>query len=218
MSERKTAGELSLKASSDSVKYDLLEVGYALTEGVMEQLLICAERHDKIFDETEYCLILVVAGDPLIPNGRRHKYTAFPYLPQPRPQQSVYLWNKVKQQVTKRLWALPGAKTMAVISEMGYVSQEWRETKGWCDAFYGYKFFEHIRKQHEIFLPSESEYLESNREKLEKACEMIRLNTHSEKLIESINEDCHPLIPKSFDFSKVTSNKVIDPDVTLSNK
>jgi len=144
MVKRKTAGEQSLKASSDTTRYDPLEIGYALTDDVAEQLKICAERHYPIFDMDEFCLVLIIAGDPLIHNVRRHKYYAYPYLPQPRPQQAVFLFNK-RTQKCKRLWCLPDAKVMATISEMGYVSPKWSLTKAWCDAFFEGDFFDRIR-------------------------------------------------------------------------
>jgi len=194
MAKRKTAGELNLKAASDSTKYDPLEVAHALTDDIAQNLVECAKIHDKIFDEEEYCLILVIAGDPLIKHVRRHKYTAFPFLPQPRPQQAVFLWNKPLQKF-KFLWSLPDAKVMATISEMGYVSPKWSRTKGWCDAFFEGKFFEHVRNQQgNSILPTETEYLNANREKLIKA---------------GCNEVDSP-ITEPFDFSKVQVNHIVD--------
>lgn len=193
MTKRKTAGELSLKAASDHTKYDPLEVGHALTDDIVSQLLICAETHDKIFDMDEYCLILIIAGDPLIAKVRRHKYTAFPYLPQPRPQQAVFLWNKPLQKM-KFLWSLPDAKVMAIISEMNYVAQQWVRTKGWCDAFYKGQFFEHIRKQHGINIQTETEFLNANRD----------------KLIQAGCKEVDASFTDPFDFSKIHVDHIVD--------
>ena len=192
--KRSTAGELSLKAASDNTKYDPLEIGVALAEGIVEQLLKCAEIHDKIIDEQEYCLVLLVASDCLIKHVRRQKFYAWPYLPMPRPQQSVFLWNKPKQSL-KFLWALPDAKVMATISEMTYVAPQWQRTKGWCDAFFSGKFHEAIREQHGIKLLSETEYL----------------NAHREELIQAGCQDGGPLRPEPFDFSKISVNKIVSP-------
>ena len=200
MAKRKTAGELAVKAALDTTKYDPLEVGHALTDEVLENLRLCAERHEKIFDETEYCLILVVAGDPLIKGLRRHKYCAFLYLPQPRPQQSVYLYNK-KTKGIKRLWSMPDAKVMATISEMSSVAPQWQETKAWCDAFFNGIFFEYIRKQHGIKMLSESEYLKAHREELIKA---------------GCKESETPL-SNPFDFSKITINKIVNTKTAVSD-
>lgn len=193
MKKRKTAGEMSLKAASDDTVYDPLEVAHALTDDICEQLRICAHTHSKIFDEDEFFLILVIASDPLIQLVRRHKYTAFPYMPQPRPQQTVFLFNKATQSC-KRLWALPNAKTMAIISEMPYVAPEWTNTKYWCDAFFAHTFFNSIREQYGISHLSEREYLDAHRAEL-------------------IQAGCNEIeIPSSdpFDFSKVAVQKIIN--------
>lgn len=205
MTDKITAGELDQKCARDSTKYDPLEVGYALTDDIVDQLLICANRHESVFDENEFFVGLIVAYDPLIKHVRRHKYFALLYLPQPRPQQAIFLYNK-KTQKLKRLWSLPDAKVMATISEMSYVAPQWVETKGWCDAFYNGTFWSHIRKQHNICHLSESEYLNANREKLIKAgC-----------------KDIDTLPPEPFDFSKVRIEKIVDtkkslPDETFFN-
>jgi len=168
MDRRKTAGELSLKAKSDTTRYDPLEIGVALTDDICEQLQICAKRHYHIFDEDEYCLVLVIASDPLIAGVRRHKYYAYPYLPSPRPEQSVFLYNKINGNC-KRLWSLPNAKVMAIISEMPYVDKRWTLTKFWSDSFFNGTFWQEIRDQHKISMLSEIEYLNANRSELIKA-------------------------------------------------
>jgi hypothetical protein len=193
VNKRKTAGEMSLKAASDNTIYDPLEVAHALTDDICEQLRICAHAHSKIFDEDEFFLILVIASDPLIQGVRRHKYTAFPYLPQPRPQQTVFLFNKQTHNC-RRLWSLPNAKTMAVISEMSYVAPEWQNTKLWCDAFFNHTFFHTIREQYGIDHLSEKEYLDMHRAELIKAgCNEVKTSSSD-----------------PFDFSKVAVEKVID--------
>ncbi len=201
ITKRKTAGELSLKASSDVTKYDPLEVGEALTEDVYEQLMLCAEAHEKIFNEDEFFIVLIIAGDPLIQNVRRHKYCALLYLPQPRPQQTVFLYNK-KTQAIRRLWALPNALVMATISEMKHVAPQWKTTKSWSDAFYSGKFHEYIRMQHKIDYLTEKEFLEVNRD----------------KLIKSGCKDVETFPADPFDFSKIMTEKIIDPLNTLSNQ
>ena len=189
---------MSLKAASDNTVYDPLEVAHALTDDICEQLRICANTHSKIFDEDEFFLILVIASDPLIQMVRRHKYTAFPYMPQPRPQQTVFLFNKQTQACT-RLWALPNAKTMAIISEMHHVAPEWTNTKYWCDAFFNHTFFNSIRKQYGISHLSEREYLNANR------AELIQAGCNEFKGDSS----------DSFDFSKVAVEKVINKNEAL---
>lgn len=194
MKKRKNAGELSLKAASDKTKYDPLEVGHALTEDIAKELMICAHRHANIFDENEYCVGYVIATDPLIKGIMRRKFFAMLYLPSPRPNQAVFLYNKSQDRFMKRLWTLPNPATMAVLSESTNVADQYKNMKSWSDAFFAGKFWEYIRSQHKISLLSEIEYLNANREKLIKAgC----------KESKSVPAD-------SFDFSKISINKIVD--------
>jgi len=210
MARRKTAGELSLKASSDTTKYDYLEVGHALTDDIGKELMLCAQRHNKIFDEPEYCVGYVIASDPLIKNVMRRKFFAMLYLPSPRPNQAVFLYNKTKDQITKRLWVLPAADVMSLLSEKTIVNKEFITMKAWSDAFFhswsfddvkqGWinntptYFFDFIRKQHGLTMLSEKEYLNANREELIKAgC-----------------KETETSVAESFDFSKISIEKIID--------
>lgn len=200
MPRRKTAGELSLQARRDTTRYDMLEVGHALCDDVMEQLLLCAEKHEDIISEPEFCLVMILADDFLIKGILRRKFYAWPYLPSPRPRQSVFLFRKSTHHL-RRLWVLPDAFTMAVASEMKHVSRQWRTIKGWADAFYKGEFYEHIRAQHNITMLSETEYLDAHREELIKA---------GAKEVDSTFSD-------TFDFSKITVNKIVDTDTPITN-
>lgn len=196
MQRRKTAGELSRKASSDTTKYDPLEVAYAITEDIYDQLLICAEAHCPIFkDQDQFCLGLYIAGDPLLKNVRRHKYCAFPWLPEPRPQQSVYLFTKATQNII-RLWSLPNAQTMAIISEMQYVSPQWQETKAWCDAFFKKTFFETIRGRNNLSMLAQSEWLD----------------TYGTEFGDTRADEVKGNVADTFDFSKISVKQVVDQD------
>src|ERR1700677_2849017 len=110
--KRQTAGELSLKALKDNTKYLAREVGEAMCHDTFDQLRICIENHKNIIDEEEFCIVRVIATDPLIENALRIKYYAWPYLPSPRPNQAVFLYNKILDRITKRLWILPNAFSM----------------------------------------------------------------------------------------------------------
>lgn len=201
MPRRITAGELTLKAASDKTKYDYLEVGHALCDDIAGQLQICIEKHKNIIDEPEFCVVMVLADDPLIKGILRRKFYAWPYLPKPRPRQSCFLYRKQTDKIT-RLWVLPNALTMATISEMTYVSPQWRTMKGWADAFFDGKFFEHIRDQHKINMLSEAEYLDANRE----------------KLIQAGCKQFDAPISEPFDFSKIKIDKIIDTKTALVDK
>lgn len=162
---RESAGELSLKASRDTTRYDPLEVGEAQASGFDAHLIECAEKHSSIIDEDEFCVIFVLADDPLLKNVQRRKFYAWPFLPKPRPRQGCFLYNKITQKF-KKLWILPPAATMAILSETTSVSKKWQTMKTWSDAFFAKRFYEVIRDQTGISLETEEEYLNANREKL----------------------------------------------------
>ena len=104
MTKRVTAGELSRKAIADNTKYNALEVGHALANDIMPHLRECIENHKTIIDENEFCIVMLISKDPLITNLMRRKFYAWPYFPKPRPNQSVFLYNKGLDQITHRLW------------------------------------------------------------------------------------------------------------------
>jgi hypothetical protein len=194
LKKRKTAGELSLQVQKDTTIYDELEVAHALTEDIAQSLLECVRKHNPIFDEDEYCVGYVLASDPLIKNIMRRKYFAMLYMPSPRPDQTIFLYNKKKDQITKCLWVLPCAAKMAILSETKSVPIKYMRMKAWCDAFFKLNFWPYIRKMHGIDMLSESEYLNANRE----------------KLIKSGCKEVKTLPSEPFDFSKVTVNKIVD--------
>lgn len=202
MEERKTAGELSLKAEADPTKYDSLEVGHELASKIEAGLLNCIERHNPIFDEDEYCVGYVLASDPLLKNIMRIKYFAFLYLPSPRPSQTVFLYNKRKDKITKRLWVLPNAATMAELSEMYYVAPQYKTMQRWSKAFFKLRFWQCIRRENNIDLLSEIEYLNLNRE----------------KLIQAGCQDGKPISPDPFDFSKITRKQVVNSKAIIFNE
>ena len=95
---------------------------------------------------------------------------------------------------------------MALLSQLDRVdnswenADEWRAMKEWSDAFYQGIFWEFIRKQHNINMLSESEYLKANREKLIQAgCQEIK-----------------PGLTEPFDFTKITIDKVVNADNSLA--
>lgn len=198
---RKTAGELSIQAQMDETKYDSREVGMALTEDVAKELQECVRRHNPIFDEEKYCVGYVIAGDPLLKNVRRRKFFAMLYLPSPRPNQAIFLYNKRFDRFEKRLWVLPNEATMAELSELTHVAKPYELMKAWSDAFFSGNFWPFIRKQHDIDMLSEIEYLKANREKLVKAgC-----------------KEGKPSAPEAFDFSKIAINKIVDTKTAVIN-
>ncbi len=196
---RVTAGELSHKALTDTTKYDSREVGHAMTDDVMPEIRKCIALHDPIIDENEYCIVRVIADDPLISNLKRFKYYGWLYLPSPRPNQAVFLYNKAKDTI-RRLWVLPSAAVMAELAGTNIIVHKHYETmQAWSVAFFKGEFWEYIRHEHGIDMLSEQEYILAHRDELLKAgCKIP-------------NAD----FTDPFDFSKISVKQVVDPENTV---
>ncbi len=167
MTEEKIASELSKKAFSDNTKYEAREVGLAITENDDEHARQAIENHRPIFDEDEFCVVLVNSSDPLIKNLIRRKWYCWLYLPKPRPDQAVFLYNKPLDKITKRLWVLPNDLRMAQLTNPNAVVEKEHELmRAWSMAFYQGTFWEFIRWQHNITMLSETEYISQNRDEL----------------------------------------------------
>ncbi len=191
---RKTAGELSQKIMTDQTKYNALEVGHAMTDDIGVHLRESIEKHRHIIDENEFCVVMVIATDPLIKTLTRRKFYCWPYLPSPRPNQAVWLYNKGLDRITKRLWVLPSAMVMAELTSLAIVHDTYKTMQAWSMAFYKGMFWEYIRYEHGIDMPSEHEYFLANREKLIEAGCKIPDSSYSQP----------------FDFSKVAVEKIVD--------
>jgi hypothetical protein len=201
--ERKTAGELQHQILKDQTKYNPVEAGMSFTQEIVDELGKCIDKHNKIFNEDEYFLVMQLAGDPLLVTVIRRKFYADLYLPDPRPRQSVFLYSKKQQRVIKFLWALPDVEAMEVLTEMGSnVHPAYQRMQVWCKAFYAGSFWTTIRKENGISHLSKSEYL----------------NTHRAELIEASGKEVEVLRPDTFDFSKVMVHKVIDSQKPLLDK
>lgn len=188
------ASELSKKAFNDNTKYDPREIGYAQLDEIDKGLRDCIEFHRPIFDMDEFCVCFVLAGDPLVKNLTRRKFHAFPWLPEPRPDQSVFLYNKGLDCITKRLWVLPRAEVMAELCTKFVTYEIDKRQQAWCAAFYAGTFWEYIRWEHNIDMLSEKESLSKHRDELIKA-------------------GCKPIttdIIEPFDFSKIQIKKLIE--------
>lgn len=195
MSQRISAGELSKKAFNDTTKYDALEVGHALADDIMPHLRESIAKHINIIDEEEFCVVMVIAKDPLIANLMRRKFYCWPYLPKPRPNQAVFLYNKPLDRLTKRLWVLPSDMVMAELAgSQILVNKRYETMQAWSVAFFKGTFWEYIRHEHNINMPSEHEYFLAHRKELIQAgCKIPDTD-----------------LPEPFDFSKISIEKVID--------
>lgn len=202
MKKRKTAGELSKKANADTTKYDALEVGHAMADDIEKHLREAIENYRNIIDENEFCVVMVIAKDPLIPNLIRRKFYCWPYLPKPRPNQAVFLYNKGLDKLTKRLWILPSDMVMAELAGTDIiVHKKYQTMQAWSVAFFKGTFWEYIRHEHNINMPSENEYFLANREELIKAgCKIP-----------------DPSFTDPFDFSKISIKQIVDTQTACIN-
>ncbi len=200
MSQRKTAGELSSQAMADMTRYDALEVGHYLAEDIEENLYESIRLHQTIIDEPEFCVVMVIATDPLIPNLMRRKFYCWPYLPKPRPNQSVFLYNRAADRITKRLWVLPSDMTMAELATSNLiVHKRYRTMQAWCVAFFKQDFWEYIRYDQEIDMLSEHEYFLKHRDELIQAgCKIPDIG-----------------FAEAFDFDKIQVEHIVDTTTAM---
>lgn len=198
-----TAGELANKALKDRTDYNALELGHALCEDVEVEVRKCIENHKHKTTEEEFCIVRIFgANDPLIHNAKRTKYYAWLYLPSPRPNQAVFLYNRALDRITKRLWVLPNALVMARLATANYfVPKLYQTMQAWSVAFFKGTFWEYIRYEHQIDMLSEREYLIA----------------HKQELIDAGCKIPDATFTDPFDFRKIAINKVVDPGVTLIN-
>lgn len=165
MEEPKTIGELSWQARQDTSNYCAFEISNEQVKDIEAQVYDCIERHKEAFDSVdEFCVVMLIARDPLLKNMIRRKFYAWPFLPKPRTSQTVWLYSK-KTHCTRMLWCLPYADTMAMLTTMINVDPSYRNMQRWAHSFYTTHFWEDIRKEHRITMLSEEEHLEIMREK-----------------------------------------------------
>lgn len=230
---RVSAGELSKKALSDTTKYDSLEVGHALADDIMPHLRQCIENHRPIIDEEEFCIVMVIASDPLIKNLQRRKFYAWPYLPSPRPNQSVFLYNRALDRITHRLWILPSAMVMAELHDLSIVDKRYQTMKAWSDAFYkGWKYFPYkgmsdgryvdftgkITTSPGEFINVDPTYFWSfvrDDQKITMPSEHEYFLQHREELIQAGCKIPDSSYSDPFDFDKINIEKVIDTQEAL---
>lgn len=193
---RKTAGELANQALKDNSKYDARDIALAVTDDLTEHFRKAAENYRDKIEEDEFCVIMLIAKDPLIKNLKRRKFYCWPWLPSPRPNQAVFLYNKRLDKFTKRLWVLPCEEVMAELATSDLIVDKRYETmRDWSVAFYKGTFWEFIRYQHDIKMLSQQEYFD----------------LHKDELLKSGFNFENPSIAESFDFSKISCGQVEKP-------
>lgn len=165
-----------------------------MSQDIESHLYEAAIKYESMIGEPEYCVVMVVAKDPLIKNLIRRKFYCWPYLPKPRPNQAVFLYNKKLGRITKRLWVLPSDMVMAELASLAVVDKTYKTMQAWSVAFFEGKFWEYVRYESGIDMLSEHEYFLKHREELIKA----GCNVPS------------PSDTEPFDFDKIQIEKIID--------
>ena len=154
---RKTAGELSVQAARDTSRYDTKDLGLGMIDTIEKGVWECINAHDDFFDIPQFCVVMLTCDDSILKNAKRLKFYAWPFLPKPRPRQTVFLYHKATDKI-QYLWSLPTAEAMTALSTLLVVKPEYKRMKTWCDAFYTGTFHDVIRQQANITLPTEDEY------------------------------------------------------------
>lgn len=167
--QKDTAWDLLQKSKKDNTSYDALEVGHAVMDDVGEHLRTAIENYRDIIDEEEFCVVMLIGKDNLLQNVMRRKFYCWPYLPKPRPNQSVFLYNKGLDKITKRLWVLPCDMVMSELASLDYVHPRYQTMQRWSKAFFAGCFWHYIREEHGIDMLSEHEYLRAHRKELMEA-------------------------------------------------
>ena len=82
---------MCIRDRSDTTKYKALEVGHWMAEDIEPHLYQAIANYENMIDENEFCVVMVLATDPLIKNLIRRKFYCWPYLPSPRPVSYTHL-------------------------------------------------------------------------------------------------------------------------------
>lgn len=147
MKRKKTAGQLEAQARADQTKYRADEIAEAACADIGDHVMECAKKHHNIIDEDEFFVVMLLGSDPILVTVTRRKFYAWPFLPEPRPQQSVWHYRKSTQEL-QLLWALPDADAMAMLSNMIAPAPQYRNMKLWSDWFFSGTFPAWVRKHH----------------------------------------------------------------------
>lgn len=193
MQSAPTAGSLSAKAASDHDSYDLMDIGIEMSKDVTEQVWECIDLHRDRFDADEFCVVMQYASDCVLSNLIRRKFYAWPFLPKPRPSQTVWHYHRPSDTV-RMLWVLPAADTMVILSELISPDPAYKNMARWSRWFFTRDYWKNIRKEAGINMPSEEEHVERLR----------REQRHSP------SDDVSPSVTNAFDAPRVNPKKVVD--------
>lgn len=204
-SKKETVGECHKKALADHTNYDSREVGEHLTKDILENIWECVDRNKQFLDVDQFCVVQLLCDDCFVNNVKRIKYYAWPFLPNPRPRQTVFLYDRRSEKV-RRIWSLPSAPTMEWLYQTLVVPAEWRCVQRWSKLFYDSmwpvqkqkQFFDGIRKDAQINMLSEGEHVDM----------MQKL---SGEKTDVLKDQIDTIAPEAFDFDKALGNEFVAP-------
>lgn len=151
-----TAGVLANRALANDDE-DAWDMARTWTKDILSEVWKCVDHAKKNCPDPEFCVVMLYARDCVIKNAIRRKFYAWPWMPQPRPSQSVWLYRKSSDDI-QGLWCLPEAYSMARLSEDISIPKEYHNMSAWCRSFFSGTFSQDIRKQAGIDLLTEEEY------------------------------------------------------------
>lgn len=178
---RPTAGELAQKALSDTTVYNATEVGQAMCDDIEKHLYDAVSNYVDKIEQDKFCVVMLIGKDSLLHNLIRRKFYCWPFLPKPRPNQAVFLYEKSKDRITKRLWILPCDAAMAELASLTAVHKRYKNMQRWSKAFFDGNFWDTIRGESGVDLKSEYECLQE----LMTENSDLRLDKSALRLVES---------------------------------
>lgn len=198
-----TAGALANKALSND-NQDGWDLAREWTKTVIPEVWKCIDIHKPICQDKEFFVIMLYADDCMIPNCIRRKFYAWPWMPKPRPRQSVWLYRKETDDI-QGMWSLPNAELMARLAtdDHSKIPKEYTNLAVWCRSFFKGTFPQDIRKFYKIDLLTEEEY---NSRFLPELVQPVQNNLFGEG-------------PDAFDFeAALTGKNVINSGETTFNE
>jgi hypothetical protein len=196
----KTAGQLANQALKDNTRYDARDLALGVTDDLEDQLYQAVQNYKDHIDQDEFCVVMILAEDKLIHNLKRRKFYCWPWLPSPRPNQAVFLYNKKADRIIKRLWVLPCPEVMAELATPGLiVDKRYQTMQAWSKAFFRGTFWNFIRGDQKVSMLSQEEHFK----------------LHNIKDSHPVSDFSQSVIPEAFDFSQISCGKFENPSESV---
>lgn len=164
---KKTTAQINNENLKDTTNYDAMEIAEQGVNTLEKQLQIAIDRGRQQFSENVFSVIMLFKQDPRQTTVLKRVFTASPFMPKPRPDQAVWVYNRITDKLTF-MWSLPNAHITSCLSVMLAPPKYWQRTATWCRAFFEGRLVDLIRKETGITLETEREFLRSHREELAK--------------------------------------------------